>query len=634
MVLAAWACLGALAVLLLCFGWQNPDIFYHLFLGKQVIATHQAQPPDALLAHQPGYVNVYWLFQVLVYGAERIGGVRGVSVLFLLAWFGVFLFWARTIGLARSPAFGLPFALGALLVFQNRFDTRPEVFSYLLLSAQVYWLFTWDLDRPLPWRRYALFAASEALWANMHGYFVLGPVLVGSVFASELIAAASGHRSDPRPGTGQSGFRSPRIANLARLLALTLIASIVSPFGFGTWTFAHTLWVFLRTMRGAIIEFGPPTGEALRVWTVVLFWVYWGLTLLACGWLLVRRNWRLAYTVPAALGLYLSATGMRNIPLVLLLGAPVWRGIFEGPANQKAGKRAASRPSPRSARDPGTAAAPHAPHPPGAAGRVPVRMVAATVAACSLALSIWIVQGGFARSTAGRSAFGLALRPYLYPVRFAEYLRRVPFNGKVFNNASDGGYLEYYFPGLHPYMDSRYVDPATVRGYFGALRDPAAFRRLDGSVHFDAALLSVTESPRVASALFADPAWKAAWADLHRVFFVRPDAAGSSASRPELGFYRGEDLSTPVEGMRAIQWVMILGQSRQRDLLLDALRQLGAAPKIPAPVIQLALQIGIATKDREIVAAGRAMVPRMAALAEDERQAVQQLLRQSEIVGL
>jgi hypothetical protein len=596
LALVAWIALAVLLVLLLWTTWQGPDIFYHLYLGRQVLATGDAQPADQLLVQQPSFINIYWLFQVACQGVYALGGIRAVSLLFVLLWMIVLAYWLRTTRAWQYPAVGAPFALVSLLVLQNRFDLRPEIVSYGLLAMQVYWLSTWDLREGLGWRRALSFTAVEVVWANVHGYFVLGPLLVGGLL---LVRAL-----------GRNGRAT--VPALARLLILTLVATCISPLGAKTWLCVIYLWRFLREMGADIREFAPPTGEFLTVWTIKLFWVYWGATVLACGWLAVRRRLRadtLVFVVP---GLYLSATGARNVPLLVLLGAPLWRDLFADTAAPRRSRRVT------------------------ASGRRLVGLVTTTsilvTAGVAIAIGGWVVNGGFYHSLRSEAEFGVGLPRHAFAVTAVDHLATTSFAGRLFNSAADGGFMQYYLADVQPYMDSRYTDAAPVREYFAGLRDPVAFRRLHELHAFDGVLLKVVDSGRVLIPLLGAPGWRLAHADLHRAFLVPHEGAdegGEASDEPALAprFYDGEDLSRRVNGMAAIQWVAILMNVGNRPLLVTALQQLAEAPHIPSFVIQYALAYGLEKRDAEIVEIGRAMVPRMLALDVASRTAVENLVR-------
>lgn len=600
LTLAAWGAVFLLLGLLVMCGWQGPDIFYHLFLGKAVLETGAFQPADPLIAQQPGYVNIYWLFQIVCHGLFAAGGIHGVSLLFLAAWIATLGLWVRTARMAHAPSLGVPLTIAAILISQGRFEPRPEVFSYLFLMLQIRWLITWDFSAPLTWRRYAAFALIEALWANVHGYFIFGPLLV----AARLVSAVA-----QREGR-------PAVPRVVRLLAVTAAASIISPFGLRTWGFAMTLASFMREVRGAIIEFGPPTGVFLTIWTGKFFWAFWAVCLLICLTLLMRRRGRIFSYILAAAGLGLSATSARNMPLLPLMMAPALADFVRLVAESLR-----ARPRRRSA---GSSASPQ--H---RSAWALTPMITAGAGLIALALGLWTVTGGFHRSVRSETRFGIALPFHTYPLHFADALRKAEFRGKVFNSAADGGYLEYFFPDLRPYMDSRYVDAEVVREYFAAMVDPRAFQRLDQRHRFDGVLLKVADSPRLVASLLGADEWVLAHADLHRAFFVRSAPEGGTPpawANTTIRFHQGEDLGERVNGLPAIQWVGILMTQPDRALLIEALRQFGQAKRIPSFVILHALQAAHQRRDQEIAELARRMRPHMIALDTESAQAVDRLL--------
>src|SRR5471032_2500214 len=140
-----WLAIATLLVVRLCHEWFGPDIWYHLALGERIARTGVAQPADNLILQQPGFVNVYWLFQLLVRGVFALGGIVGVSFLFIACWLAAFAGWLRTTGAMRSAPWGWALAFVAVLVCQTRFEERPEVFSFLFLALQIDALVHWDL---------------------------------------------------------------------------------------------------------------------------------------------------------------------------------------------------------------------------------------------------------------------------------------------------------------------------------------------------------------------------------------------------------------------------------------------------------------------------------------------------------
>jgi len=572
-----WLSVAVLLVLLLCHQWFGPDIWYHLYLGERVARTLTAQPPDNLILHQQGFLNLYWMFQLAIRGAYALGGIVAVSVFFMAFWGIAFGFWlievgrrvpAAPVGLGKvSPAgaWNAALTLVAVLICQTRFEQRPEILSYAFLAMQIHWLATWkDGESPRRWELFR-FTLVEAIWSNVHGYFAFGPILVGLKIAS---------LADPKAPVAR-GSRT----GLWRLFALTALASIASPFGFRNWAEIAVYGNVLRQLRFAIQEALPTWTVPAHVWTVDLFWCVWAALLAAAIWIaFTAARKELFALLLAGLGLYLSTVAFRNIPLLVFLGAPLIAAI-----------------RPRIAPSPAYSA--------------PVTWGVTLLAA---GLGAWVVSSGFYRSMGMPYGFGISESRSAYPVSFAGYLRANGFQGSLFNSMADGGYLEFHFPGLRIYSDSRITDVAPVRKYLGALRDPRRFHELQGQCGFDGALLSIAESHEVIAALYRENAWRPAYADLHRVFFVnRLGSVGADAAVWEPALYQGEDLSLPQNEVPAILWVALFAELDDRQDLLRALRQFSSAPKIPSSLVEIALHFGWRRSDPEVVAAAEAMRPRV-----------------------
>jgi len=559
-----WLSVAALLVLFLCHQWFGPDIWYHLYLGERIARTLTVQPADNLILQQPGFINLYWIFQLAVRGAFALGGIGAVSVFFMACWGTAFAFWLRTTGLPRAGASGAALALAAVVICQTRYEQRPEVLSYAFLAMQIHWLATWRTGEPP--RRWELirFALVEAIWANVHGYFAFGPILVVL-----RIVSLAGPNAEVSPGSRRG---------LWQLLALTALASVASPFGFRNWTEIAVYARVLRQLRFTIQEALPTWAVPAQVWTVDLFWCAWAALLAAAIWtaLTAARKERFALLL-AGLGLLLSAVAFRNIPLLVFLGAPLIAAV----------------------------------RPRILPGGISPPAVAWGVTALAVGLGGWVVSSGFYRSMGMPYGFGISESPASYPLGFADYLRANGFAGSIFNRMADGGYLEFHFPELRIYGDSRLTDVTPVKRYLGALRQPRRFHELQAECGFDGALLSITESHEVIAALWRERAWQPAYADLHRVFLVnRFGSAGAQAIISEPAWYRGEDLALRQNELPAILWVALFAELDDRENLLRALRQFSAAPRVPSALVEIALHYGWRRSDAEIVAVATALQPR------------------------
>ncbi|MFH1131372.1 MAG: hypothetical protein V1754_08560 [Pseudomonadota bacterium] len=570
--------------------WYGPDIFYHLYLGERILAAGSVQPPDRLILQQATSVNIYWLFQVVVAALYRFLGVVGVSVTFFVLWLFILVIWAMTTGAIRQGGYGVLMCLLTVLMFSTRFEPRPEVISYLICSLQVYWLFTWDFQQSLGWKRYLFYFLAEAFWANVHGYFAFGPVLV-IVRLTGALLNREGHAT---------------IRRLSALLGCTLLASVASPMGTGTWKYVWYLFKTLGELRYVIQEFHPPVGEFLTLWTVKLFWIAWAATIVLGVLLAFRKKLSAFVFMLGVVGLYLGATVFRNIPLFVILVAPVWAGlpeIFRHRPSKKS-KKAITNPL-----------------------RGAEYFIALATIFLSVFFSLWIVQGGYYTSLRSETAFRVGLSTFAYPTYFCDWFKGKAPGGRLFNNSSDGGFLEYHFPEQTWYIDSRFSNAQSLQNYFAATNDPDQFLLLHNKETFSGALLRVRENARLIISFIQSQDWELTYLDLHRAFFMNRRLA-SGLPKPDIhpSFYRGEDFTQKVHGMSAIMWIDILTQTNQRLLLLQAIDDFGKAQRIPSFVLEFGLGWAIKHRDTEVFEKLASLRPRMLSLQGEDQQEVDRLL--------
>ncbi len=437
--------LAATLAILAIFPWIGADIWYHLTLGRSVVASGMAQPPEFVALVQPHFVNVYWLFQTISYAFFRVSGPVGLNLVFGSLVFAVGTVWARTTRVLRLGALGAFVLLWVLFIAQLRFELRPEWCSFLFLAIFLHFLETWNFEDGPSWRQALVLVLVQVLWTNMHVYFFLGPAVV----ATKAIAAAIGGRQ-----------REARHAAL--LFVLTLISTVISPHGPKGWIMVMALGQFLREMHGRVVEFQPPVGIYLRVWNIELFWLAWlavfGLTILVGK---RRAKDKLFAIVLALLGLAASATGIRNLCLLPLLAAPLLRDGFSGVTK-------------------------NAPQDGGQ-----FRFLWLALLALAGGAGIGLALARQHPPLPGEAPLAVRYSDIAFPLQFSAFLREQPVSGLMFNVAEDGGYLAYWFPKLRIFGDSRFVDSEPVQEYFDAASDPRHFAALDERWHFSSALLPV-----------------------------------------------------------------------------------------------------------------------------------------------
>ena len=324
------------------------DLAYHLRAGGITLDTGQIPATDTFTFTAPGaaWLNQQWGAQVLLASVYRLAGWTGLTLLraALVGFtFGCVYAIGRRRGLDVRRAAWL--TLGAFFVAAVALALRPQLIGMALLAATLFLV----VDRRAHPRGLWAVPLIVLVWANVHGSFFLGPVVVGLAWLEDV------HDRVARPG---------------RTLAVAVasaVAALVTPFGPAVWGYA----IGLSTngfVTSRISEWQPTT---LRTIPGILFFGSVALTAV----LLARRGRPTPWPTLAWLGVFaaIGTYAIRGVAWWPLGGATAVASVL--------------------ATDFATAAA-RAPHPsrqPGTERSNPVNVVLAglIVAAGVVLLQVW-----------------------------------------------------------------------------------------------------------------------------------------------------------------------------------------------------------------------------------------------------
>src|SRR3954464_11331904 len=165
----------------------NGDLYLLLFSGRYV-AHHGpvGYDPFPTIEHGRSWLNQQWLSEVGFYGAERVVGTTGITVLYALL-LGLPL--SLLLAAIRRKGTLLMLGVAALYVpgILAIIHPRAAGLTLLLFSALVLVLLSgWGRWAGPVTRSRAILAlvglpALFALWANLHGGFIAGLLLVAAV---------------------------------------------------------------------------------------------------------------------------------------------------------------------------------------------------------------------------------------------------------------------------------------------------------------------------------------------------------------------------------------------------------------------------------------------------------------------
>jgi hypothetical protein len=256
----------------------DPDLWGHVLGGRDIVAHGGVLRADPYsFTSDRAWVNHNWLGEVVLHEAWTHAGTAGLVLTKLLVACATLALVAGAVRAAGVPA---PFAELLLFVwvagvFPTTRTIRPQVFSLCLFALVLRVLG----DERGGWRRLAGLPVVMALWANLHGGWVVG---AAAIVPWALLA--------PRPAGG------PSRAAMLGVAAASLLATLANPYG-------ADLWRFLLGTLGGHADIGEwrslADAGAARI-------AVWGVTALLAAAALVgtRRRPRLfAAVTVAALGI-------------------------------------------------------------------------------------------------------------------------------------------------------------------------------------------------------------------------------------------------------------------------------------------------------------------------------------------
>jgi hypothetical protein len=193
------------------------DLASHLALGERALHDGAIPTHDPLTFSMEGrpFVAHSWLGSLVLTLAYRVGGLPAVTVfataVLALAYSLVALFLRRRGLDGRVVVAG---AFTAVLLGTMHWLARPHIFTVL---GAVILLHLLEAERPRVW----MFGALFAVWANLHGGFLFGLMLIGAY----LLGAAAEARITRDPT-----WRS-RALRLLVAFGTALVASCANPYG-------------------------------------------------------------------------------------------------------------------------------------------------------------------------------------------------------------------------------------------------------------------------------------------------------------------------------------------------------------------------------------------------------------------
>jgi hypothetical protein len=227
----------------------DPDLWGHLRFGQATLADARLtlSDPYSYSAFGLPWHDHEWLSEVAMAALYNFGGVAGLKLWKLAMTATTVIFMAAAMAeTGASTTVQLLLLLTAALALTSPLQFRPQLFTFAALSILMVLLARYVYrGRARLW----LAIPMLALWANLHGGFIVGIAALGLftiALAAEDLLAHRGLRRAAYPG-------AVTLASIA--------ATLLNPYGLGMWyTVAHAL---ANPITRAAVSDWRPLGHAL-----------------------------------------------------------------------------------------------------------------------------------------------------------------------------------------------------------------------------------------------------------------------------------------------------------------------------------------------------------------------------------
>lgn len=458
----------------------DTDLWWHLRTGQYILAHHAVPTTDLFsftFAGRP-WTDHEWLTEVLFTLTYRAAGLWGPIVVCAIVLVAAYALVYRALVVLRvNRIFAAFLVFVAIVPSSITWGPRPQMFSLLFLALFGLVLHVSESSgKRILW----ILPAAMVLWANLHGGWVLGLVVIGCFFGGRVLDR----------WTGDPAMTWVRVRSLGIVLLVTALVTAINPDGLREVTYP-LVWLVPSAWSSSLNEwastdFHDPrmmVFEAMLLLLLISVWVARG-----------RPRW--THILLAVLFTYLALTEERNVAVWSVIVTPVL-GLYMQEAAAALGLSGRKRPRP----------APHGP-----------RLVANLV----LLGVIVVLYAGIATRYLTSSALRQA-EVSTFPAHAVAYMQTHHLPLRLFNSYAWGGYVIWkLYPQYRDFIDGRantVFDTRILGDYFGIYDASRDYERLLRRYRVQDVLVG-SGSP-IDVVLTRDARWHRVYGDTYAVVYVR-----------------------------------------------------------------------------------------------------------------
>jgi hypothetical protein len=228
----------------------DPDLWWHIKTGQTILATHHwpTTDPYSFTVYGQPWIAFEWLGDCVIATASRIGGVRGLELLLIVAGSAIMLslYALATMAAGDSKA---GFVAAALLypLAAGSFNMRSQMFGYVFLVLTVMALESFRRGKRWPiW----LLPPLLLVWVNTHGSWIIG---LGAIFVYWMCGLVRFRKRsiEAKPWT------EVERRGISLVFLLSLIAVTITPYGTRLAVFPFSVASSLPVSVANILEWLP-----------------------------------------------------------------------------------------------------------------------------------------------------------------------------------------------------------------------------------------------------------------------------------------------------------------------------------------------------------------------------------------
>jgi hypothetical protein len=291
--------------------FHDPDFYWHIKTGEYLFSAQSLPTTDIFSFTQEGqpWVLHEWLSQSILFWVYSSFGFPGLRILTGLLFTLTFYIINRLSYSLSANLFHSTMVTGIFLIYSlPNCSPRPQLFTFLFLAIFLYILLR--LKYMNEKRRLILLPLIMVIWANAHGGYLIGIVLVGIFWLTEMV------RCFFYKTAGETCSATFRV--LSMTLVATLIASLLTPYTYELWIYPFEV-MGMEASKSFITEWQSPDFHGLLYQAYLAVIMIYGAILIYSS-----RKPDLTELVLSGSFIFLGFLATRNIPLTVIVIAPLF----------------------------------------------------------------------------------------------------------------------------------------------------------------------------------------------------------------------------------------------------------------------------------------------------------------------